>query len=412
MRVLLLAPMVPRAEGVGAIPVLLYAELSGLRELHDVTLVTALGDEPGDGEAVEELRREGTDLHVADRRRPPLGAARWRRHLRLTSTWATRGWPWRTVWFAAPQIQGILDRLGESAAPDVIAVEDSAMSMFRLPAGVPAVFTHHEVLRVRGVARPEGSPARWPRLALREIDWRRWEGFQVAAWRRFDRVQVFTRRDAETLAELAPDVAPRVRVNPFGLVLPDPADPSREEPGTVLFAGNFDHPPNRDAATWLARRIMPGVWARRPAAVLRIVGTAPSPEVLGLAGPRVEVLGDVPEIGPHIEAASVVLAPVRTGGGMRMKVLQALASGKAVVTTARGAEGYAGWEAEPPLVVADEADAIAEATAALLDDPQRRRELGRRARAFAEARHTPQAWAGRLTAVYEEARSERLEIAR
>jgi glycosyltransferase involved in cell wall biosynthesis len=106
---------------------------------------------------------------------------------------------------------------------------------------------------------------------------------------------------------------------------------------------------------------------------------------------------------PHLEQAAVVLAPVRTGGGMRMKVLQAIGAGKAVVTTPRGTEGFTCFEEEPPMVVADRANGIAAATSALLGDDSRRRQLGGRARAFAERHHSPQAWAERLTSVYEEA---------
>jgi len=131
--------------------------------------------------------------------------------------------------------------------------------------------------------------------------------------------------------------------------------------------------------------------------------------VLELAGPRVEVVPDAPSIEPHLEQAAVVLAPVRTGGGMRMKVLQAMASGKAVVTTSRGTEGYTGFGAEPPLVVADDAAGLAEESASLLADSPRRRGLGERAREFALRHHSPQAWAERLEGVYEDARLGRLE---
>ena len=219
MRVLLVTPMPPQAEGGGAIPVLLYAQLLGLRGLHDVTLVTAVADEPGEAEAVERLRGE-VEVHAVDRRRPPPGRRRLRRQLRLASTWARGPWPWRTVWYAEPGIQAILDRLAAKRQFDVVAVEDSAMSVFRLPAATPSVFTHHEVLRPRSIAPPPGSPRGWPGWAFGELDWRRWADFQRQAWNRFDLVQVFSRRDAETLAELAPEVAPRVRVDPFGLVLP------------------------------------------------------------------------------------------------------------------------------------------------------------------------------------------------
>jgi len=279
------------------------------------------------------------------------------------------------------------------------------MSVFRYPAGVPTVFTYHEVLQPRPVQWNPGPPRRWPGWAFGELDWHRWSRFQLETWHRFDLMQVFSQRDADAVAALAPDVAPRVRVDPFGLVLPPVADPDRQLAGTVLFVGNFAHPPNRDAAIWLAREIMPAVWEQRPEARLRIVGTAPGPEVRDLAGPRVELVADAPSVLTHLEEAAVVMAPVRTGGGMRMKVLQAMSAGKAVVTTSRGTEGYTGFAEQPPLAVADSEAEIAAATVALLGDDRRRLALGASARAFAERHYSPEAWAERLTAVYEEARA-------
>jgi glycosyltransferase involved in cell wall biosynthesis len=407
MRILLIAPMLPEEDGVGAIPVLLYAQLIGLRQRHEVTLVAGMGDEPGEAEAADALRQAGVDLHVGDRRRPPPGLGRWGRRRRMATAWALGSWPWRTVWFAAPSIQTEIDRLVSTRSFDVIAVEDSSMSVIRLPSGVASVLTEHEVRRPRGVDRRPGPPRAWPHWAFGELDWRRWEEFQRKAWRRFDLLQVFSDRDAEAVERLAPDVAGEVRVNPFGLAPPPAADPAREIPGTMLFVGNFTHPPNRDAALWLAREIMPAVLAREPGARLRLVGSAPPPEVLALAGPDVDVIADAPSVQPHVEAACVVLAPVRTGGGMRMKVLHAMASGKPVITTARGADGYTGPGRTPPLVVADDAESIAAAAVKILDDPQLRRELGDGGRAFALQHHSPEAWAARLEAVYEEARGRR-----
>jgi glycosyltransferase involved in cell wall biosynthesis len=402
MRVLLVVPVPPAAEGGGAIPVLLHAELVGLAERHEVTLVTAVGDEAGEAGAVERLADQ-VEVFAADRHRPPPGPARRRRQLRMAATWMRGRWPWRTVWYAAPGIQRILDRLAAERSFDVALVEDSAMSVFRYPAGVATVFTHHEVLRPRPVGWHPGGARSWPGWAFGELDFRRWARFQPEAWRRFDLLQVFSRRDAEQVAELAPDVAPRVRVDPFGLVMPPPLDPAREAAGTILFVGAFHHPPNRDAAIWLAREILPAVLARHPEARLRIVGSGPTPEVRALAGPNVEVVADAPSVLPHLEEAAVVMAPVRTGGGMRMKVLQAMAAGKAVVTTPRGTEGYTGFGEEPPLAVGEGEAEIAAATAALLEDDGERRRLGERARDFAERHHSPEAWAERQTAVFEEA---------
>jgi glycosyltransferase involved in cell wall biosynthesis len=125
--------------------------------------------------------------------------------------------------------------------------------------------------------------------------------------------------------------------------------------------------------------------------------------VLALAGPGVEVIADALSVEPHIEAASVVLAPMRTGGGMRMKVLEAVARGKPVVTTPLGAEGLIEFDEAPPVLIGNSTDEIAALTADLLADPGRRRELGLSARSFTERHCTPQAWANRLTQVYEEA---------
>jgi glycosyltransferase involved in cell wall biosynthesis len=408
MKILLVAPMVPQAEGAGAIPILLHAQLEGLRARHEITFVAGVGDEPGEADAVNDAASAaGVKFHLADRRRPPSGRRRWRRRYRLASTWIHRDVPWRTVWFADPGVQRILDCLAASRSFDVIAVEDSSMGGFRLPPGVPAVLTEHEVRRPRQLDRRAGAPAQWPAWAFRELDWGRWEAFQRSTWARFDRVQVFTDRDARAIEELAPEVAPRVRVNPYGVVLPPAADPSLEEPDTVLFVGNFTHSPNRDAALWLAHEIMPAVRARHAVARLRIVGTAPPPEVLLLASPEIEIVANAPRVDPYVATSSVVVAPVRTGGGMRLKILHALAAGKPVVTTSRGSEGYAGQCRNLPFVVADDAEGIAAATAQLLGDTRRRRELGERGRAFALQHHGPEAWASRLERVYEEARASR-----
>jgi polysaccharide biosynthesis protein PslH len=279
------------------------------------------------------------------------------------------------------------------------------MAIFRLPSQLPTVLTEHEVRRARAVDWRTGPPADWAHWAFREADWRRWPEYQRSAWRRFDRIQVFTQRDADAVVELAPDLLGRVRVTPFGIDVPEAVDPALARPGVVLFVGNFTHPPNVDAARWLVDEVMPRLRSLVAGSRLVLVGGAAG-LIEHLAAPDVEVVADVDAVAPYLSMASVVVAPVRTGGGMRMKVLQALASGKAVVTTARGAQGLAVSGAEPPLVIAEDAEAIAIAAADLLQDEARRRLLGSRARDFVLAQHGLDAYARRLEVVYEEAIAE------
>jgi glycosyltransferase involved in cell wall biosynthesis len=116
------------------------------------------------------------------------------------------------------------------------------------------------------------------------------------------------------------------------------------------------------------------------------------------------VTGGVPSIEGYFARASVVMAPVRLGGGMRRKVLEAMALGKPVVTTRLGTEGLAGAPADHPVVVADAVDALAEGTVKLLVEPHTRHELGARARSFVARHHSWTAYADRLDELYDEVR--------
>lgn len=403
MRILLVLSMVPQADGVGAIPKLLHAQLLGLRERNDVTVVGSFGELPGQAQAAEELMRSDLDAHFVDRRRSRSPFRRWSVRAQLAAGWGTRPWPWRAV-SATAGVQPTLDRLAAGHSFDVVAVEEDLMSVLRFPPGVPTVLTEHEAFQAPASSWRAQRLRERPEQLLRVHDWRRWGRFQQAAWERADLIQVYSEGDAAEIGKRSPQAAERVRVNPFGLVPPTPADPARAEPDTALFTGTFTHPPNRDAARWLASEIMPAVRTRIPGARLLIAGSAPPREILDLAGPGVEVIANAPSMDPHLEAASVVIAPVRTGGGMRMKVLEAMARGKAVVTTPLGAEGFTGFGADPPLAIGADAAAMASATAGLLADDAERDELGRRARDFAIRHHSPEAWALRLEEVYEEAR--------
>ena len=394
--------MVPDPGGIGAMPKLFSAQLSGLLRRHDVTLLSTYGEDRGQAEAAEALLAGGLDAHFVDRRRSSSALRRWRVRGELAAQWATRRRPWRVICGAAG-LQPLLEGLARSRSFDVIAAEDNPLAILRFPAGVARVLTEHEAVRAPAEEWRAARTFERPLRALRARDWRRWDSYLPQAWRRFDLLQVYCEGDASAVCRQAPQMRGKVRVNPFGIELPEPLDRAREQPDTILFTGTFAHLPNRDAARWLAGEIMPAVRRRHPAARLRLVGSAPPREVLELAGPGVEVFADVPSMEPHLEAAAVVLAPVRTGGGMRIKVLEAMARQKAVVSTRLGAEGFTSFGEEPPLLLAEDAEAIAEATAGLLGDPARRSALAKGARSFAERHHSPAAWAARLESVYEEA---------
>jgi glycosyltransferase involved in cell wall biosynthesis len=214
--------------------------------------------------------------------------------------------------------------------------------------------------------------------------------FEVSAWRRyerntrprFDAIAVFAERD---LADVRPTAGSAFLVTiPLAVDVPEqPLSPGGADPPTILFVGAFAHHPNVDSALWLGREVFPRVLERVPDARLEIVGHEPSAEVRALAAGPISVHGSVPDVTPYLDRAAVVVAPIRFGGSMRMKVLEPLAAGKAVVATPRAAEGVEATPGEHFILASDE-DELVEALAGLLLDRERRIALGSSARRWAE----------------------------
>jgi polysaccharide biosynthesis protein PslH len=399
MRILLVTPMPPQQKAAGAIPVVLHAQMAGLTPRHEVTLVTVAGLEPGEQEAVERLCEEGIEVHAV-RRTKINGLPRWQRRWRMASTWIKGLFPWRTVWFWEPELQRIIDGLLVEDRFDLVSVEDNSMGIYRYNTTRPKFITEHELRQRRPLnwgGLSTSNPFQW---VFDEQDWTRWQRYQKLVWKKFDRIQVFTRRDAEAVGLIEPDLAGRVRVNPFGIQIPPPPDPQKEVEGQLLFIGNYTHPPNVDAALWLGREILPRLRERCSNVHLNLVGIYPPDSVKELACEDICVTGPVPEVEPYLERAAVVMAPVRTGGGMRMKVLQAMASGKAVVTTPVGADGMEIFDGQSSLAVCENTEQIVNTTAELLANPARRRALGERAREFVMENYSVQAYARRLEEVF------------
>jgi len=159
--------------------------------------------------------------------------------------------------------------------------------------------------------------------------------------------------------------------------------PADEVPGRLLMVGDMGYMPNADGAVTFCERILPRVRERLPEVELCIVGNHPGREVLALAKiPGVRVTGFVPEIAPWFQSASVLVVPLRFGGGTRLKILEALHWRRAVVSTPAGCEGL-DLESGKHLVVASTDEEFADAVVELATNPVYRRELGERGREWA-----------------------------
>jgi glycosyltransferase involved in cell wall biosynthesis len=154
---------------------------------------------------------------------------------------------------------------------------------------------------------------------------------------------------------------------------------SRGKP-SLVFTGLMDHPPNVDAAIWFCAEILPRLRRKIPDSSFKIVGSKPHPRVRELAKREgVEVIGEVPDTRPYLAKSSAVVIPLRSGGGTRLKILEAMAMERPVISTTLGAEGL---DVTPKvnIMIADTPDEFVNHILLLLASPETASQLGTAAR--------------------------------
>lgn len=361
--------------------------LARLAERHRLALLYLRAE----GEPAADERLAGRCELVEEFPRPVWRPARRRlRRLRkgiraLASVAAAR--PQWARFCAAPPLARRLAELAPAFRPDVVQLEYHVMGQY-LPAlaGCPARRVLNQYEPGAAAAGDRLRAARGAERLEARLDLAAWERFERGVSREVDAIVVFTERDRRAMREGLPGLAERLPIVaiPPGAELPErPFDPAGED-GRVLFVGSFHHLPNVDAAVRLATEIFPRLRRLRPEAALDLVGDAPPERLQALAGPGIAVTGRVPSVEPYLDRAAVVVAPLRLGGGMRVKVLEALAAGKALVASPLAVEGLELVDGRDYLRASSNAD-TAEAIAALLAGRERRVELARCARAWAAA---------------------------
>jgi len=283
---------------------------------------------------------------------------------------------------------------------DILAV---AGLMDRLPVGTPVVLNEHNVECSLAMARTAIEQSRLRRWLL-HLQTRGLESFERVACRRSTRVLTCSRVDQQRLAELSPSAQITVIPNGVDLERFQPGNPSMERAGSLVFVGQMGWFPNRDGIQFFMRDVLPHM-ASRANLKLRVIGHKGKVKAPMALAERVRFCGFVEDPRPMIQSAAVYIVPLRAGSGTRLKILEAMALGKAIVSTNVGAEGI-GLVDGKSAILADVPEAFARAVDRLLDDPVRRQSLGREARKLAEAEYDWNTIGDRLLATYEEVLSE------
>jgi glycosyltransferase involved in cell wall biosynthesis len=290
----------------------------------------------------------------------------------------------------------------ETFQPDLVQIEHTYMAEYlrKIPPDLerPSILTKHNIdadLALQNYRLADSSVRKvfwwleWKKMALYEpyVD----NLFSsVVVMSEVDKAEILRRKKPPPVVNVVENGVDTVKLQPFAPVY-DPV---------MLFIGALDYLPNQDAANYLCREIFPLIKKSFQNAGILLVGRKPSPEILGLASEAVEVWGDVPEVEPFYRRASIAVVPLRAGSGSRLKILEAMALGRPVVSTTKGAEGLE-IEAGKDFLAADDPAAFAESIKMLFNEPGLYQNISSHARKTVEEKYDWSEAARKMSAIYD-----------
>ncbi len=366
----------PPALGLHGGGLRMYYNVKFLASRHRVRLISFIEHER-ETELLQKLEPLGVEVRAVPRRPAPP------RHL-----WIPR--PAEHYEFAGAAMAAEVRRALQGRRFDVIQAEYLQMAQHVPREGARrTVLTLHEVQYANAARAFEKAGNPWTR-GRRWYDWMVQLNYEVRSCSRFDAVVCMTGEDARLLSEFVP--ASRLRTIPIGVdsgFFQAGPEAGGAPPGKkMLFVGNYRHPPNRESVYAMAERVLPAVLRQDPEAEFWVVGGNTEmldKERLGRL-PGVRLQGYVRDLRAVYRECAVFAAPILSGNGMRVKLLEALSMGMAVVTTPLGAQGFRVRHGEE-LIMAGSPEAFAAAAVELLQDSRRRAELGSRARELIRERY-------------------------
>jgi glycosyltransferase involved in cell wall biosynthesis len=349
-----------------------------LRELaarHEVVLLSYYGGERDEGyeEEIEKHLPGAVTVHTG-----AVEAGAFRQGLDYLRHVPSRA-PYAVTKFTSKKVQRLVNDWMTQNRFDVAICDFLAASLnFPRTLETPTVLFQHNVESALWQRQAEHAPDFVRGLAFK-MEAAKMLAYERAAVRRFHHVIAVSDHDREQMMKWVD--ASSITVVPTGVDIKKYAaakDETKLNRSLVLFLGSMDWEPNIDGVKYFCRDIWPQVQSSVKGARFRIVGRDPHPQVRRLASESVEVTGTVPSVVEHLREAAVVVVPLRIGGGTRLKIFEAMATGKAVVSTTIGAEGLDVHHGQD-ILLADDAKAFADAVISILSEEEKRKSFERAA---------------------------------
>jgi sugar transferase (PEP-CTERM/EpsH1 system associated) len=280
-------------------------------------------------------------------------------------------------------------KVTSDTAFDIVHVEFSFLAHYLRalnPRGrAKTVLSMHNVETQRFERELEHAPWNARRLVLL-ADRYLFPGWEGRAVRSFDGIVAVSEADAAWIRGQAPHREPRIVCNGVDIEFFEPR-PTPANSNSIVFTGSMDYPPNIDAAVWFADEIWPGLRTRMPELRFIVVGRRPPSEVQALAArPGIEVTGEVDDVRPYIANSLAMVVPLRSGGGTRLKILQAMSMACPVASTTLGAEGLEVIDGEN-ILLADTPRLFMEGVIHLANSPELATRLAQGGRQLAVQRY-------------------------
>jgi len=298
-----------------------------------------------------------------------------------------------------PDLYHTLHRLQTQTPFDILQVEYPSMAQYLVhQQGSVTLLTEHDITYLSCYRRFRLERS-WPLKIRRFMGFITFFYYEMRQLPRFDAVIAMSEYDRQVLQRRLPRLF--IEVIPNGVdcahFIPRPQSTSTEK--TLLFVGNFHHPPNVDAVRFLLDQIWPQLMQVYPSLRLIIVGPEPPPEVQAAANARLIVTGRVADVREYYAQADAIVVPLRFGSGTRIKILEAFAAGVPVVSTPLGIEGI-NAEPEKHFLQAETPQAFVQQIGRLLNTPVLGESLAREARRLVEEQYDWKALARRQFDLY------------
>lgn len=382
--------------------------LKYLAQHHEVTLISFVrGDQ---SEHIEELKKYCRTIYTAPMRRSWL-----QNFVALIRSLAGRE-PWMMVRDDVKEMRQLVDHVAALDKFDVVHADQLNMAQYgQRVQGAKKVLDAHNALWVlyqRLASTMKPGIQKW----LLERDWRLLKKYEGRICREFDHVLTVSEEDKVSLGEsllstFSSNKIPstlgdvwheKLHVIPIAVDTDELQPVMREKKADhIVHIGTMYWPPNIDGIMWFLEKVFPIILDKRPETVFDIIGARPPQNLLNYAKshPEINVTGYVVDPTSLLQKAAVMVVPLRAGGGMRVKILNALSQGLPIVSTTLGSEGIL-VEHGKHVLIADEPADFADATLKLLNNPEIASDLGKNGRALIQERYDYRSACATLERIY------------